>query len=139
MRPSERDKKKAERALDLALRVLGGELPSSPSNRPGAQAVVQLQRRLTSEQTHLIAAQYRAGKSTYELAADWQINRATVTKALKRAGEPIRRPTLSEEQLLEAARLQEEGWSLIRLGKKYYVDPKTLKKRLSGLPKTFSY
>jgi len=81
----------------------------------------------------LIAAQYRGGKTTYELASDWQINRATVTMALKRVSEPVRRPrTLTKSQLEEAARLQADGWSMNRLGAKFRLDPKTMKVRLAG-------
>src|SRR6478609_2072874 len=83
VRLSEADQNKAERALGFALLVLGGELLSSPTHHTGVNTVVQLRRRLTRKQTESIAAQYRAGKSTYELAAEWQINRATVTMALK--------------------------------------------------------
>lgn len=132
VRLSETEQNKAARALNLALRVLGGELPQPPRHRPGVQTVVQQQRRLTPAETELVAAEYRDGKTTYELATDWQINRSTVTMALKRARVPIRRPRLSHEQLLEAAALRQEGWSFNRLGAKFGIDPKTIKARLSG-------
>lgn len=132
VRLCEAEQNNAARALGLALRVLSGELPPPPSHRPGVQTVVQQQRRLTQVEAELLAAEYRGGKTTYELASDWKINRSTVTMALKRAEVPIRRPRLSREQLLEAVALREEGWSFNRLGAKFGIDPKTIKARVSG-------
>ena len=78
-----------------------------------------------------IAAQYQSGISTYELAKCWGINRQTVTSAIARAGIPIRKVNLTDSRLREAYELNSQGWSLNRLGKKYGMDPKTMKKLLA--------
>ncbi len=73
-----------------------------------------------------------AGATLRQIAGRWGINRETATLALKRAGEPVRkRSTIDPSILEEALRLQAECWSLNRLGVKFGLDPKTMKKRLA--------
>lgn len=125
------DQNKHSRAASLARQVLQGRFPPRPS-RASALQVRQVQHRLTAAEVDQIAEQYREGTSTYALAKQWKINRDTVTLALRRAGIATRRPrALTPQQLAEARRLQEEGWSLNRLGRHFGVDPKTMKRRLA--------
>lgn len=97
------------------------------------QRLEQTQHHLTAREIAEIGAQYGTGASTYKLAERWGINRDTVTLALKKAGVEVReRGQLTPLQLQEARRLQAEGWSLNRLGRRFGLDPKTMKKRLLG-------
>lgn len=132
MHPSESDKNKHEKALRLAVEIVAGDVRSLPVTPvDGVCTIRQPQRRLSATEAAQVAEQYRAGASTYQLAAEWKINRATVTLALERAAVPIRKPRLSASQLEEAAHLSASGWSLNRLGRKFGVDPKTMKRRLA--------
>ncbi|HTN57386.1 MAG TPA: hypothetical protein VL043_03875 [Protaetiibacter sp.] len=133
---SETDEKKWVMALDAAQGVLAkGPAPSAPDYE-GKQSIRQVQRRLTPDETRAVANEYLAGSSMHEISARWVINRETVAAALKRAGVGTRQPkTLTNDELQEAAALFESGWSLNQLGKKFGIDPKTMKKRLcSAMP-----
>ena len=135
VRPSERDKNNFEKVLRLAISIRAEEstsLPSYPSI--GVRTIVQEQRRLSEREVTQVAEQYQAGRSTYQLAGEWKINRSTVTLALKRADVPIRKPRLSARQIEEAVRLRANGWSLNQLGTKFGMDPKTMKQRLAEAP-----
>jgi DNA-directed RNA polymerase specialized sigma24 family protein len=68
----------------------------------------------------LIAA-YDAGKTMKELAAEFDINRLTVSAHLRRASVRPRRGGLDHEQAVEAARLYEAGWSSGRLAERFGV------------------
>ena len=128
--PSETDQKKGESALRLAQSVMAGEI-ATPTEREGVRVIHQAQRRLTKDEVEQIGAQYCGGRSTYELTKEWGVNRETISLALRRAGVPTRHPRLTDEQLKEALRLHRDGWSLNRLGQKFGLDPKTMKKRLA--------
>jgi DNA-directed RNA polymerase specialized sigma24 family protein len=92
-----------------------------------------VQRRLTPDETRAVANEYLAGSSMHEISARWVINRETVATALRRAGVEARQPeALTAEELQEAQALFESGWSLNQLGKKFGIDPKTIKKRLTA-------
>jgi DNA-binding CsgD family transcriptional regulator len=94
---------------------------------------MQAQHRLTQAETEQIAAEYRTGGTLPQIAKRWCINRETARLALTRAGEPVReRGALTPSMLEEALRLRAEGWSLNRLGAKFGIDPKTMKKLLTA-------
>ncbi|WP_026124255.1 helix-turn-helix domain-containing protein [Nocardiopsis baichengensis] len=77
-----------------------------------------------------MVAAYEAGATVYELGRRFGIARQTVSKILKRHGAQMRRTGLSLDQIDEAARLYEEGWSLARIGEKMEVSPDTVRLRL---------
>jgi transposase-like protein len=70
-------------------------------------------RRFTAEEDRLLAAEYEAGKTYKQLAAEWGSNGVTVRKAVLRAGGVTRRPSSgvswSEEGKREAIRLYRAG------------------------------
>jgi transposase-like protein len=72
----------------------------------------------------MIAA-YEAGVTMKELASALGIHRNTVSDHLRQHGVPTRRRGLDENDTADAARLYEEGWSSLMIGKMYNVDPKT--------------
>jgi DNA-binding CsgD family transcriptional regulator len=128
---SEADQNKWEQARQQGSKLLAGAV-STRVETP-RHALKQPQRRLTSAEAAALAAEYVAGASTYELSSRWCINRDTVTLVLKKAGVGIReRGQLTPQQLEEARRLRAGGWSLIRLGRHFGIDPKTMKKRLTS-------
>lgn len=71
-------------------------------------------------------AGYEAGKSIKELAAEFGINRMTVSSYLRRTGAPLRRPGLDAEQTAEAVDLYEAGRSSGRLAERFDVSADTI-------------
>jgi lambda repressor-like predicted transcriptional regulator len=101
------------------------------SLRPHERPVLwQTQVRLDRHQAQALAAAYRGGNATNELAARFGIHRATVTAILHRMGVDLRQRGLTDEQLAESCRLYPEGWSLARLAKRYDVDDMTVRRYL---------
>lgn len=90
---------------------------------------MQKQTRLSESQAKKLIADYQKGSSVTELAKQYKIHRTTVMDHMKRAGVPGR-PQLrkmTHEQVREAVRLRADGVSLAELGRKYGVDPGTVK------------
>ena len=73
---------------------------------------------------------YREGSTILELAARFECDRKTVMRYLKLHCVETRYRRLSLAQIDEAARLYAEGVSLAKLGKRFGVDPKTVRARL---------
>lgn len=113
--------------------MLAGSLrPATAPDYEAKRQVRQPQHRLTPDEITAVSEEYRAGLSMREIAEIRKINRETVALALQPAGILTRNPkALTTTQLSEAASLYAEGWSLNRLGRKYGIDPKTMKKRLA--------
>jgi lambda repressor-like predicted transcriptional regulator len=68
----------------------------------------------------------QGGASVKELAQQFGIHRVTVTAHLHRNGVEFRRSGIAQEDILTAARLYDQGWSLMKLGAKYGVDSTTV-------------
>jgi lambda repressor-like predicted transcriptional regulator len=100
--------------------------PSTPEQHKARQAQV----RLDPHQANALAAAYRAGNATKELATRFGIHRTTVTAVLQRLGVEQRQKGLSDEQVAEACRLYPEGWSLARLSERYDVTDMTVRRYL---------
>jgi transposase len=75
-------------------------------------------------------AAYEAGKSIKELAAEFGINRNTVTAHLRRANIPLRQPGLGAAQTAEVADLYQAGWSSGRLAQRFDVSADTVVRAL---------
>jgi DNA-directed RNA polymerase specialized sigma24 family protein len=86
--------------------------------------------RLRSDQVEALIAGYRAGATIYELAAQFGINRKTVSRILHREQVQMRMTGLDEEQIQEAQKLHTEGWSLAQIGERLRVDARTVHRRL---------
>ena len=71
-----------------------------------------------------------AGATTCALADPFGIDRRTVSTILHRYGVPKRRYGLSPDQVDEAIRLYDAGWSLARVSEHLGVDPATVLNRL---------
>lgn len=67
-----------------------------------------------------------SGQTVYELAAEFGIERRTVSAHLHRRGVPMRRRGLSLAQKEEAFALRDRGWSLAQIGARFDVTPGTI-------------
>jgi hypothetical protein len=90
-------------------------------------------RRLAADKVTALAEEYQAGATVYELAERFGINRKTVALHLHRQGVEMRRQGLDDEQIADAARLYERGWSLARIADHYAVWPRTVHLALLAL------
>ena len=73
---------------------------------------------------------YRSGASVYELADRFGIHRTSVSANLHRAGVPMRRQGLSEQQKSLALGLCEQGWSIAHISDRFDVNPATVRRAL---------
>jgi DNA-binding CsgD family transcriptional regulator len=102
----------------VSVPVSGGEAP--------AARVLQPQKRLSAASVDALIEGYLAGRTVYELGAEFGINRKTVSEHLHRRGVPMRRQGLSATQKKEAARLSDQGWLLARIGRRLDVNTRTV-------------
>ena len=75
-------------------------------------------------------AGYEAGKTMKLLAVEFDINRLTVSRHLRRAAVQIRVAGLDEKEMVEVSHLYEAGWSSGRLAEHYDVSADTVLKGL---------
>lgn len=114
-----------------ALEKLLAGLPSLDEPVPEApRKPWQRVRRLSEAKIDQLVADYRAGRTVYELAAQYGINRKSVSKHLHARGVSMRMQGLSPAQIDQAARLYGEGASLAAIGIKLGVDAGTVHARL---------
>ena len=99
-------------------RIESGELEPVAEDHSSRQKQVV---RLTDAQIDRLVEGYLAGKSVYQLAPVFGINRQTVSLHLKRRGVTMRRQGLAEADRPEIERLRSEGWSFTRLGERFHV------------------
>jgi hypothetical protein len=86
--------------------------------------------RLDQDQTQHLIVNYQAGSTVYELADQFGIERRTASAILHRHQVPMRRHGLTTDQVDDAERLYEQGWSLARIGDQLDVTADTVRKRL---------
>jgi predicted DNA binding protein len=85
---------------------------------------------LKPAQVEALIAGYQSGKTMKELAAEFGINRLTVSTHVRRAGVRTRRGGLDEEQAGEAAHLYKAGWSSGKLAERFNVSADNVLKAL---------
>jgi DNA-directed RNA polymerase specialized sigma24 family protein len=85
---------------------------------------------LKPAQVDALIAGYRAGRTMEELGTDFDIDRRTVSTYLRRAGVDSRRGRLDPDQLIDAVRLYEAGWSSGRLAQRFNVSADSVLKAL---------
>jgi hypothetical protein len=73
-------------------------------------------KRLSRTQIDELAAGYEAGSTVYELSLAFGIQRQTVSKILKREGVPLRRQSLTPEEISVAQDLYSAGLSCQSIG-----------------------
>lgn len=102
-------------------------VPSGPT--PGTR---QVQKRLDTGSIDALVDGYLSGQTVYELAAEFGIERRTVSAHLHRRGVPMRRRGLSLAQKEEAFALRDRGWSLARIGARFDVSAGTVRTHLAS-------
>ncbi|WP_433622944.1 hypothetical protein [Nocardia sp. CA-120079] len=115
-KPSRRDDRTA---------IGGGSSPLPPRGSTPRQT-----RQLDQDHIQMLIHDYVAGATTYELSNRLGVDRRTISAILHRHDVPIRRRGLSPDQTDEAIRLYRLGWSLVRVGQHFAVDPTTVLNRL---------
>jgi len=91
-----------------------------------------VQKRLDPASIDALVDGYLAGQTVYELAAEFGIERRTVSAHLHRRGVPMRRRGLSLAQNEEALALRDRGWSLAKIGARFDVSAGTVRNYLSS-------
>ena len=98
--------------------------PTPPSHRPGRA------KQLADDETQRLIAGYRDGATIYELGDQFGIDRRTVSAILHRHGITMRRRGLSAQQVDDAVRLYNQGWSTNRIAARMDVARGTVRQRL---------
>lgn len=73
---------------------------------------------------------YLAGAAVYQLGEQFRVDRRTVSRILHRHDAPMRRRSLSPDQIDESVKFYGESWSLARIGERMDVAPRTVLTRL---------
>ncbi|WP_143446575.1 hypothetical protein [Kibdelosporangium aridum] len=120
------------RRLVSKLEALLKKLPtaSAPPRSPRRGRRPGTAKQLDTVQLQKLIKGYLAGATVYQLGAEFGIDRRTVSQILHRHNVPMRRRGLTPEQIDDAVRLYESGWSLARIGERMAVDPTTVHNRL---------
>jgi hypothetical protein len=111
-------------ALEMLLRKLPD--PTAPAPASADRPKPGRARQLDIDQIQALIQGYTMGATTYELGHRFGIDRRTVSTILHRHGVEKRRRGLSPDQVDDAIRLYESGWSLARIGEHLKVDPTTV-------------
>lgn len=108
--------------------MFGQERRSAASGPvPGTR---QPQKRLDAASVDALVDGYLVGQTVYELAAEFGVERRTVSAHLHRRGVPMHRRGLSPVQKEEAFALRDRGWSLARIGARFDVSAGTVRNHL---------
>ncbi|MBD8053584.1 helix-turn-helix domain-containing protein [Rhodococcus ruber] len=120
------------KSLVSGLSVGAAMVDQEPRSVPSGQALGtrQVQKRLDAASIDALVDGYLAGETVYELAAEFGIERRTVSAHLHRRGVPMRRRGLSLAQKEEAFALRDRGWSLAQIGARFDVAPGTVRSTL---------
>lgn len=113
----------SNRAQEILRHDDHADAATAPTRRASLR---QVQARLTERHELDLVAAYRSGSSMNDLAAAFKIHRRTVRAVLTRHGVETRTRGLTDDQVSEAARLYEAGWSVARLGERYGVNGTTV-------------
>lgn len=102
---------------------------SKPSPVAPPASTLEPQRRLSKAEIDEMVEIYQQGSSVPQVAAQFQIHRATVMTHLKRRGVDRRpsQPKLTAKQTEQAAKLYDSGASLIAVGHKFNVSANTVR------------
>lgn len=85
-----------------------------------------LHRRLSPETLRQIQTEYQAGASANQLAVRYQLNRASITRLLQRAGIPPNRRSLTEAEIEQAVKLYATGLTVARVAAQLGRPPTTV-------------
>ena len=105
-------------------RVLSGQGRDRVSHRP-VPSLRQKQVRLTDAQLSAVVERYEAGESANSIAADFSVDRRTLTVHLRKAGVEVRYRVADRIDLAAAARLYRSGRSLAAVAEEFGVSAGT--------------
>lgn len=108
----------------------GKPIPRSDRSAELIAQPFKLSQRLDQSTINELIKQYVSGKSSYELAATYNLSKGSVIKQLRDAGIPIGNQRLTAEQVSEAAQLYSEGLSLAKVGANLGADAGTVRRAL---------
>ncbi len=83
------------------------------------------------DQAKQVIAGYQAGATVYELSDQFGIDRKTVSRILRRHNIAMRRTGLTAEQVDQAVRLHENGWSTTQIAEQLDATQRTVQRRLA--------
>jgi hypothetical protein len=91
---------------------------------------------MTEAERAAVAAGYQSGQTIRELAAAFEVSRATVGAVLEEYGVRRRYRVMGPAELARASELYAAGWSFARVGQELGVDGKTVYNAFvrAGLP-----
>lgn len=115
-------------ALEKLLRKLPD--PTTPAPPPTKRRKPGRVRHLQPDQVEKLVAGCQAGATVYELGDLFGIDRKTVSRILRRHDVPMRRTGLLLEQVDEATRLYEDGWSTAQIAERMHTYQRTVQRRL---------
>jgi lambda repressor-like predicted transcriptional regulator len=101
------------------------DLPQAARPKRSERPPKQARKRLDVEGVAELVRAYKAGGRVKNLASQFGVHRDTVHNILKRQG-VLRRPGIQPNDLIEATRLYEAGWSLARLAAEFDLSPSTI-------------
>lgn len=117
---------------DGAFSLIGWRISVVRSRRRSVKEKRQSQTRLSdsnrcdSNRRELLAA-YAVGVPVQDLAAKFEIHRSTVREVARRAGMDARAPALSVETREEAARLYEDGLTLVQVAERLGISDEAVR------------
>jgi IS30 family transposase len=89
------------------------------------------QQRSTFASAKQVIAGYQAGATIYQLGNQFGIDRKTVSRILHRHNIPMRRTSLTPDQVDQAVHLHENGWSTTRIAEQLDSTQRTVQRRLA--------
>ena len=103
---------------------------------PTDSARRKAQPRISDEQARRIAEGYAAGRTVYQLAAEFGCHRVTISAVLKRQGVALRLQPAAEEEVEQMITLYQSGLSLAAVGERIGVNASTVLRHLrdNGVP-----
>ncbi len=99
---------------------------TNPAPPPAERPKPRRAQRLDADRAAELVTGYQTGATVYELADRFGIERRTVSNILHRHEVPMRRRSLSPDQVDTAIHLYRLGWSLARVGQHLDVDHTTI-------------
>ena len=119
-----------ERQTSDLCSLMDQALSATPRLRSRTSGASPRPKKLSSSVVSKLVLAYLEGMAIHEIAKEFKINRATVSKHLERAGVSKRPRSMSEVQIDEAAQDYAAGQSLEKIGNRLGFDSTTVLKEL---------
>lgn len=112
------------------------DLTKPPISRTTAWRQIKRAKHLNAVQLTRLVDRYQAGATVYELAAEFAIDRRTVSIHLKQQGVETRHHLLTDDQIHAACNLYATGLTLDQVGARLGVSGDTVRKAIhdAGVP-----